>query len=131
AILRLDARVPLSAVTPMHVPLNGYPRCHEELGGSFDGEIIGFGNCQPFNSAVDCPGTPNYPRTFGTVGGWGREWVRPEPPFFPCFEHTPPLPLDPPIPCTTDLPGGVYASYWQLLQPLNYNGILGGDSGGP
>ncbi|MBC8067081.1 MAG: trypsin-like serine protease [Deltaproteobacteria bacterium] len=121
AIVRLDERVPVSQVTPMHVPvLPGYPGCDETLGIAFDATAIGFGECVIGPAAGVCPGPP-YPRTFSTSNGYSRESVRPIP-----------FPL-PPFFFIDDLPGAVYSRYWLGEEFVfgSYDGILPGDSGGP
>lgn len=126
AIVRLDQRIPLSQITPMHVPLlPGYPGCEEALGDGFEAITIGFGECENWNAAASCPGDPDHPRTFATSGGYGRETDRPMPPFEIGV---------PPIYLTTDLPGALYSGYWDFLEFAatgTYDGILPGDSGGP
>ncbi len=129
AIIRLDDRVPLSQVTPMHVPvLPGYPGCEEQLGTGFDATTIGFGDCAPLpdGTAGTCPGGGPlaFPRTFATSDGYSRETSRPFPPY------------DSGIPglfIRTDLPGALYSGYWPHEDYLFglYDGLLHGDSGGP
>jgi hypothetical protein len=125
AIMRLDERVPLSEITPMHVPIKpGYPSCDDTLGGGFDGTIVGFGDCGVADT--ECPGESDghTPRTTTTIGGWGREWTHPVPP----FETGVPF-----VYWTVDLPGGLYSTYAPLVDLTLglYHGSLPGDSGGP
>ncbi|HWB74437.1 MAG TPA: trypsin-like serine protease [Nannocystaceae bacterium] len=136
AILRLDKRVPISEVTPVHVPLKPeYPSCHSFFGDDFEGTIVGFGKCSELNGGA-CPGETDEsgrPRTTWTSGGWSRVWERPLFPYeiFAQFVW---------VPLTTDLPGGTYTKYvsfppvdepQQSADPDPWRGSLPGDSGGP
>jgi hypothetical protein len=107
ALIKLDHRVPLSAVRPKHPPINGVQRCDDFVnnGGqgddedddNFEGMLIGFGR----TGSEIAPGDPVPYRTWRTSANWDRE----------------------------DVGGFVYRNSWKFTS--TYTGNLAGDSGGP
>ncbi len=119
AIFRLDARIPISRIQPMHLPLNGYHDCKSMMPGAFPGILIGFGaTAPPVN--ITAGGDYEGIRNFHDSSGWARESDHPAAPYvYPVTNE--------------DMDGAVYANYWidGAEYPVTYHGALKGDSGGP
>lgn len=111
ALIRLDDRVPLSLVRPLHVPLLGTPKCPQS--DEFWGLIVGIGSDDQNRRQSDA--SSGYVRETGPSPGdvYTKNW---------------PLPV--PV-AALGVPMPHFIGTEAFLSFLVYNGIEAGDSGGP
>ncbi len=103
ALIKLDSRVPVSTIRPLHPPLAGVPSCYDTLSDrdDFIATVVGFGKTDILGAQPDV-----HVLNFNQTTGWQ-------------------------LMSTDD--GHTYSNFWIVspLLPSIYGGGLGGDSGGP